>query len=107
VPVVERPAKKHKQPNKTEQRYYDRYLKFKDARYEAVTWKMANGHRYKPDWVVFEAGRPVECIEVKSYRFHSQGRARLAFDQAKQEFNGLRWTWATWDGKTKRWEVEK
>ena len=108
APVVEPATAKGKKPNKTEQRYYDRYLAYKDARYEALTFHMANGHKYTPDWVVFEVGRPIECIECKGgYRFHSQGRARLAFDQARQEFDGLRWTWAKWDSKSKKWEVER
>lgn len=108
VVVDEEKVKKGKTPNETEQRYYETYLKYKDARYEALTFHMANGHKYTPDWIVFEVGRPIECIECKGgYRFHSQGRARLAFDQARQEFNGLRWTWAKWDSKAKKWEVER
>jgi hypothetical protein len=87
-------GRKAKGPNKTEQRYRDRVLRWKDARYEALTFRLANGHRYTPDWVVCEAGRPVECHEVKgAYRLHSHQRARLAFDQARVEFSGLRWVW--------------
>ena len=65
-----------------------------DARYEALTFRFANGHRYTPDWVVFHDGTPVSCHEVKgAYRLHSHGRARLAFDQARVEFPGLAWVW--------------
>lgn len=81
-------------PNKTEAAYRARYLAGLDARYEALTFRLSNGHRYTPDWVVFEYGRPVECHEVKgAYRFASHGRSRLAFDQARVEFPGLRWCW--------------
>lgn len=81
-------------PNKTEAAYRARHLAGQDARYEALTFRLANGHRYTPDWVVFEDGRPVECHEVKgAYRFASHGRSRLAFDQARVEFPGLRWCW--------------
>ena len=94
--------------NKTEKRYYDTYLKLKDARYEALTFHMVNGMRYTPDFVVFEAGLPVECIEVKSsYRFGSHNRAQLAFAQCRIEFSGLKWTWATWNSKEKKWKVEE
>lgn len=86
-------------PNKTEARYRDECLRGLDARYEALTFRMANGHRYTPDWVVFLDGAPVACHEVKgSYRLHSHGRARLAFDQAASEFPGLTWEWAEWNG---------
>lgn len=81
--------------NKTERHYLANVLIGKDARFEALTFRMANNHRYTPDFVVFEAGRPSECHEVKgSYALHSQQRARLAFDQAAVEFPGLRWIWA-------------
>lgn len=95
-----------KGPNKTEKAYLDQKLRGKDARFEALTFRMSNGHRYTPDWVVFEAGRPIECHEVKGgYAFRSQQRARLAFDQARVEFPGLRWVWARkTDGG---WEVAK
>jgi hypothetical protein len=84
-----------KQMNKTECHYLDNVLRGKDARYEALTFRMSNQHRYTPDFVVFEAGRPIECHEVKGgYALHSQQRARLAFDQCSKEFPGLRWIWA-------------
>ena len=90
---VPRPAKG---PNKTEADYQRTLLRGKDARFEAITFRMANGHRYTPDWVVFQDGTPVECHEVKgAYALHSQQRARLAFDQARTEFPGLKWVWAT------------
>ena len=97
--VKERPRGR-KGPNKTEATYRDERLRGLDARYEALTFRMANGHRYTPDWVVFRDGVPVACHEVKgSYRMHSHGRARLAFDQARAEFPGLTWEWTVWNGK--------
>ena len=96
-------------PNATEQRFHDTYLAMLDARYEALTFRMANGKRYTPDWIVFdhEDKRPTECIEVKSkHRFGSHNRAQVAFAQCRVEFPGLRWTWATWDRKAKAWRVE-
>jgi len=92
-----RAVARKRQPNKTEARYASEMLRGLDARYEAVTFRLSNGHRYTPDWVVFDsAGRLLSCHEVKgSYRFHSHGRARLAFDQAAVEFSGITWFWAT------------
>ena len=84
-----------KEMNKTERHYLDNVLRGKDARYEALTFRMSNHHRYTPDFVVFEAGAPTECHECKgSYALHSQQRARLAFDQCQKEFPGLHWIWA-------------
>ena len=98
------PASERRGPNKTEAEYRQYHLRSLDARYEALTFRLANGHRYTPDWIVFEDGRPTQCHECKgSYALHSQQRARLAFDQARVEFHGLRWFWAV---KTANgWEV--
>lgn len=85
-----------RRPNKTEAKYAAECLQGLDARYEALTFNLANGHAYTPDWVVFAGGRPVTCHEVKgAHRFHSHQRARLAFDQARVEIPGLFWVWAT------------
>ena len=96
-------------PNKTEQRYYNDHLSHLiDVRYEPLTFKLKNGHRYTPDWVVFRDGLPVECIEVKgSYRFASQNRSQMAWAQARLDFPGLKWVWAVWDGKKKQWKVKE
>lgn len=96
-----------KQPNKTEQRYRDQVLTyFDDVRYEAITFKLENGCRYTPDWVVFENGKPIECHECKgSYRFASHGRSRMAFLQAQIEFHGIKFFWAVW--RNKAWEIEE
>lgn len=88
-----------KEPNKTERDYQRRFLQGMDARYEALTFRMANGHRYTPDWVVFVNGRPVACHECKGgYALQSQQRARLAFDQVRVEFPWLDWVWAVCRG---------
>lgn len=93
-------------PNKTEADYQRTYLRGIDARYEALTFRMANGHRYTPDWVVFEDGKPIACHECKGgYALHSQQRARLAFDQATVEFTGLVWVWAVKGANG--WEVSR
>lgn len=98
-------GRKNLAPNKTELAYQRTYLTGLDARYEALTFRMSNGHRYTPDWVVFgSAGDLISCHEVKgAYALHSHQRARLAFDQCAREFPGIAWTWAV---KTKSgWEV--
>jgi len=101
-------GKKKAGPNATEQRYRDACIsQFAEARYEAVTFRLANGHRYTPDWIVLACGKIAQCHEVKGgYRMHSHGRARLAFDQAKIEWPGIKWVWAQWNSKMKTWEIE-
>ena len=92
-------------PNKTEADYQRYHLRGQDARYEAISFRMTNGHRYTPDWVVFVDGRPAECHECKGgYALHSHQRARLAFDQARVEFPGLKWVWAT--KTTEGWRID-
>lgn len=106
-PAVETPAdpipslsptggRKSPGPNKTEAHYRRFILSgFRDVRFEAITFRMANGHRYTPDWVVFEDGQPIACHECKGgYALHSQQRAKLAFDQCAKEFPAFKWTWA-------------
>jgi|LSQX01.1.fsa_nt_gb hypothetical protein len=95
-PVASRAPRKPNEPNKTEEKYRQMHLRNVDARYEILTFKLQCGARYTPDWVVLENGIPVECHEVKgSYRFASHGRAQLAFAQARIEFPGIKWVWAT------------
>ena len=91
------------QPNKTEAEYAMLFLAGKnDFRFQALTFHMKNGCDYTPDWVVFENGSPIIAIECKgSYRFHSQGRAKLAFLQCKLEYCGIidfRWAVKTKEG---------
>jgi hypothetical protein len=95
APVADRGKRGHRKPNKTETDYRKTYLRGKDAQYEALTFRMANGHRYTPDWVVFTDKGKIECHEVKGgYALGSEQRARLAFDQAKVEFPWIIWVWA-------------
>jgi len=93
--AADRGKRGHKVPNKTESDYQRQHLRGMDARYEALTFRMANGHRYTPDWVVFTATGKIECHEVKGgYALGSEQRARLAFDQARVEFPWIVWVWA-------------
>lgn len=89
-----------RRPNKTEARYrtevMDRNPAVTVIGYEALTFHLANGHRYTPDWV-FRCGEVMTCVEVKgAYKFGSHQRAKLAFDQARVEFPLFGWIWATW-----------
>ena len=98
-PPVGRPGQFSKGPNKTEAAYRRTFIDAHRAdlasvAFEGLTFRLANGHRYTPDWVYVEGGRLV-CVEVKgSYRFGSHQRARLAFDQAAVEWPDVRWIWA-------------
>ena len=96
---------KVRQPNKTEAEFANLYLRGVEARYEALTWRMANGSKYTPDWVVFVDGLPTACVECKgSYRFASHGRSKLAWSQCAVEFPGIEWVFAV---KTKDgWKQE-
>lgn len=90
----QRAPSEHGGPTKTEAEYARLHLAGKGARFEALVFRFANGHRYTPDWSYIEDGRLV-CIEVKgSFRLGSYQRARLAFDQAAVEWPGVRWVWA-------------
>lgn len=103
--AIPAPPRKASGPNKTEDEYRRTYLRGLDARYEAITFRMANGHKYTPDWVVFDqGGEIVSCHECKGgYALHSQQRARLAFDQCAAEFPAFKWTWAV--KKPEGWEI--
>jgi hypothetical protein len=99
----EKPAtagqRRRRKPNKTETAYraevLGRRADIADVRYEGLTFRMENGHRYTPDWVVVTGIGGIECHEVKGrHALHSQQRARLAFDQARVEFPWFTWIWA-------------
>jgi len=97
-PPVEK--RKRKGPNKTEALYkrmcIDTRPDVADCHFNGMALLMHNGHRYTTDWLVTTSEGFVELHEVKgSYRLQSYGRARLAFDQAHQEFPGFTWVWAT------------
>jgi hypothetical protein len=82
---------------KTEQQFEARLVAMygrECVRFESMTLRLANGHRYTPDFVVRHGDR-LAIYEVKgSYRLHSHGRARLAFDQARTEWPMWSWVWA-------------
>lgn len=87
-------ARRRVGPTQTEAEFARCYLAGKVARFEALVFRLANGHRYTPDWVYVEGGRLV-CVEVKgSRRLGSYQRARMAFDQAVVEWADVRWIWA-------------
>ena len=101
VPAGRMPRRR-REPNKTEAAYraevLDRRGDLASIYYEGLTLRMANAHRYTPDWVVVTAAGRIECHEVKGgYALHSQQRARLAFDQVRVEFPSIVWVWATRD----------
>jgi hypothetical protein len=89
-------------PNKSEAEYGRMLaLEFPGCRvtFEGITLKMDNGHRYTPDWVVQTHGGWMLLVECKSrgkngYRLPSYQRAKLAYDQCKEEFNCFRYRWS-------------
>jgi hypothetical protein len=103
-----------KGPNKTEAEY-GRILAAEfpgcEIRFEGLIIRMLNGHKYTPDWVVWnKRSGPVLCAEVKArgkngFRFASYGRAKLAFDQVRIEWPNMAWRWAE---KSKgMWNIER
>jgi len=70
-------------------------------RYEGLTFRLANGDRYTPDWVDMVAKA---VYEVKGpHRFARHGRER--FYRAKSEWGDVvRFVYAAWDGRI--WKVE-
>jgi hypothetical protein len=109
-PVQTAAMPKHAGPNKTESAYRGEILARRadllSIAYEALTIRMANGHRYTPDFVTLRTDGCIECHEVKgSYRLGSYQRAKLAFDQAKTEWPVFAWVWAERAGSS--WEIYK
>lgn len=98
------PPKRH--PTKTESEYARLYLAGKTPLYEALTFRLANGHRYTTDWVYVDGAGRLVCVEVKgAYKLGSYQRARMAFDQAAIEWPMIKWVWAEkrdggWQQKT-------
>lgn len=104
-PVIA-PAKTSSKPTDTEAEYARLYLAGKTPLYEALTFRLANGHRYTPDWVCVDGAGRLVCVEVKgAYKLGSYQRARMAFDQAAIEWPMITWVWAEkrdgdWQQKT-------
>lgn len=100
-------ASKPRQPNKTELRFRDAQMEHvrPGLRFEALTLRLANGHKYTPDWVYVTRDLLVQCFEIKDsrYRHASFQRSRLAFDQAATEFPCFRFFWCEWDGN--KWTI--
>lgn len=81
-----------KGPNATEAAFNREMLKGRGI-FEAMSFRIAGGHRYTPDFIV-QTPSGIEAYEVKgSYRFPSEGRARLAFDDARERFPSVRFYW--------------
>lgn len=84
---------------KTEKRYMA-YLRTNTNIVEiwphAITFKLRNGHRYTPDFVVLLKDGSREVHEVKgSYKLGSAGRSILAFDQSHREWGAIfQFVWA-------------
>lgn len=89
----------HKVPNKTESEY-GRLLELEfvgcRAIFEGMTLRMANGHKYTPDWMVIKADGTILLVEVKNagYKHASYGRSRLAYNQCKIEYPMFSYRWA-------------
>lgn len=83
---------KTKGPNATEAAFNRDILKSCGV-FEAMSFKIAGGHRYTPDFIV-QTTSGIEAYEVKgSYRFPSEGRARLAFDDAAERYPTIKFYW--------------
>jgi len=89
-------------PNATEQRWLNSNL-LRDPRlvfrYEAISFRLASGALFTPDWTGWDGAKLVQAIEVKgAHSFHSHGRAALAFKTAAHEWPAVKFIWARWDG---------
>jgi hypothetical protein len=83
---------KGKGPNATEESF-NRDILGGRGLFEAMSFKIAGGHRYTPDFIV-QTRSGIEAYEIKgSYRFPSEGRARLAFDDAKERYPSIKFYW--------------
>ena len=103
---LEQPAKKKdlsgRQPNKTEAEYC-RLLRLEfgvEPRYEAITLRLENGHRYTADWVVAKEDGGLLLVEVKNggYKHASYGRSKMAFAQARLDFPIFSYRWVEKNG---------
>ena len=93
-------------PNKTESEYAHRYLCASHARFEALVFKLENGHRYTPDWITVDDDGQITCHEVKGpHRHGSHGRSRMAWDQSRVEWPTIHWVWAV-RGSDGVWIIE-
>ncbi len=106
-PGVETPAKgRGRQQNKTETRWQQALQAdalVKEARYEAVTLRLANGVRYTPDFFVQYADGAHGFDEVKNA--FVRDAARLKYEWARQQYPSFRWRWCQW--ARGRWNVSE
>jgi len=80
------------QPNKTEADYNFRYLGGRGM-FEGVTFRLEGGSKYTPDWVYWNNG-VMFAVECKgAYRFGSEGRALVAFLEARARFKNVVFLW--------------
>lgn len=87
--------------NKTEERYsHVLQIEFRASEgyrieYEPLTFRLAAGTRYTPDWIVWKGDRIVLAVEVKGgYKLGSQGRSIVAFKQAIFEKPNIKFRFA-------------
>ncbi len=90
-------------PNKTELEYRRRFIDG-EAKYEAITFRLAAGYRYTPDWVVQLANGQIEAHEAKG-PWQSRD-AHLRWAQAAQEWPSVRFFWGKRD-KNGTWKTEE
>jgi hypothetical protein len=75
-----------------------------DWYYEFITFKLADGSRYTPDFVVIR-GEGIECIEIKGF-LRTTGRAKFLY--ARDKFPYFKWTMKAWNKKEKYfYEIQK
>ena len=99
---IKKGKKGPKGPNKTELAYsYVLEMEFVGCLtyFEGLTFRLKNGHRYTPDWVLRIDDDKVMCVEVKArgknnFRQPSYQRARVMFDQCRVEWTNYVWRWA-------------
>lgn len=92
-----------REPNKTEalfgQRLHCLFDSTHTIRYEAFSFRLANGSLYTADWTVWKGNALLYAYECKgSHSFQSHGRSVLAFKQAALEWPETKFTWAQWKG---------
>lgn len=94
---------RQRRPNATESRWLEhaRLVRpFCSIRYEAITFRLASGALYTPDFSGWNGATLVWCCEVKGPHIHSS-RSVLAFKSAAAEWPTVRWIFAQWTGD--RW----
>ena len=90
------PPPRNRAKSKTEEQYERELIAVHgrdNVRYEGITLKLINGHKYTPDFVILGGAR-ITLIEVKGgYKLPSYQRARMAFDQARIDWPMFSFVW--------------